>query len=755
MNIHVIPYTHADYAWTHTRQWHHYRYSFILNEVLDMLSQNPKLTYAIDNLVFLWSLEGREDECKKFIEEGRLEIMSGAISMVRPTQVGGETFIRNILLGQKYLKDKYGLVPINVYQNADTAIGHSQVPQLMKLFGIPYYRGWRPEAAMDEAKIPRQFIWKGLDGSEVITSRGPYFGFWDADSDFYEDELKELMEATASEIIWLSQGMDDTRLLRDVKDVPLDIEPLMRRHNMKFSTPSRYFGEVEKTSLSVVEGVLEQADVGYNLAFKGQHSFYYLRDVLERTLTRLEKLCVLAGQWGFVTPCLEDAWKNYLILCGHGVSFVLNDDYDEALLLYNQVYTFVKGVEKEACKIVSSAAGGDIVVINTELTPRNEYIKALLSFPLGGYEFDLIDAHGNVIEYQTIHKVKGDISYSEADFNDIEILFEANLPAFGYAAYRIESRNSPREEIHSNVNLGESCNLIYKEKPNQLFLTDEVLSEATFSVEKTEITEHGPLRWRIKEYGKLGKAEAIRERFVYKDRPGINYRIEIAIAHKECGYYAAVFPRDYDGELICGIPFGSEKRDLSGVPYGKAYNKGWKNLEHRWNGVFYAKDFVRFGQHTIYGTTTQGYYKQADDAMEVLLFRTIDVNSMKDWEGQFHPLAYGVGRHVFDFSHQVDGETIKRKQDEPLVQINCPGKGRLGVYSLLELTGSNLITSAFYQQNGRYVLRFYESAGVDTCFGVKSDVKINDLKKTDLHGNEMKFTYEVRAHEIVTVEFSF
>jgi hypothetical protein len=38
--IHIIPYAHADFAWTHYRQWHVERYIFIINEVLDHSCRN-------------------------------------------------------------------------------------------------------------------------------------------------------------------------------------------------------------------------------------------------------------------------------------------------------------------------------------------------------------------------------------------------------------------------------------------------------------------------------------------------------------------------------------------------------------------------------------------------------------------------------------------------------------------------------------------------------------------------------------------
>jgi len=46
--IHVIPYTHADVAWIHTRAWHIDRYVRDLDEVLDLLDADPDYRYYLD-----------------------------------------------------------------------------------------------------------------------------------------------------------------------------------------------------------------------------------------------------------------------------------------------------------------------------------------------------------------------------------------------------------------------------------------------------------------------------------------------------------------------------------------------------------------------------------------------------------------------------------------------------------------------------------------------------------------------------------
>ena len=46
--IHVAPYCHPDYSWTHTRNWHISRYTLVLNEVCDLMDRYPSYRYYVD-----------------------------------------------------------------------------------------------------------------------------------------------------------------------------------------------------------------------------------------------------------------------------------------------------------------------------------------------------------------------------------------------------------------------------------------------------------------------------------------------------------------------------------------------------------------------------------------------------------------------------------------------------------------------------------------------------------------------------------
>lgn len=185
-DIYLTPYSHADHAWTNSRQWHIRRYVEGFVRVLDYMKENPDYTFMIDNV--LHSLEafeqfapGRVSELHVRVEEGRILIVNGGMALARPNLCGDELYLRNLVLGKKQLQSRFASADTSFFFNADTGVGHSQMPQLLSRSGHVHYRFYRPEAALDQAGVPREYLWRGLDGSEIVATRGYYGSFLNAD----------------------------------------------------------------------------------------------------------------------------------------------------------------------------------------------------------------------------------------------------------------------------------------------------------------------------------------------------------------------------------------------------------------------------------------------------------------------------------------------------------------------------------------------------------------------------------------------
>jgi alpha-mannosidase len=76
---------------------------------------------------------------------------------------GGETFVRQMIYGKGYYRDKLG-VDVTTGWQLDTFGHHAQMPQLMALGGYKsfwYFRG------VPRQDYPPEFLWEGIDGTRI------------------------------------------------------------------------------------------------------------------------------------------------------------------------------------------------------------------------------------------------------------------------------------------------------------------------------------------------------------------------------------------------------------------------------------------------------------------------------------------------------------------------------------------------------------------------------------------------------------
>jgi len=471
-NIHIISHAHSDYAWTHYRQWHIERYILIINEVLDIMKENPEFTWMMDNenhmlAPFLRYCPHRLEEFKQRAFEGRLEITNGTISLVRSTQVGDETFIRNIILGKRFFKKLLPDMEINVYNNMDVAIGHSQLPQLLKLGGYTGFWGWRPQGALDYKGIPRQFVWKGLDGAPITCIRGFYGGlcrmdYLEKDFDkewaaiataFYHNELEKINDNSCVPDLLIVQGMDDSRPLRDYTDKPSKILDFIEAWNQKedcklsFITVSGYFNRIAVQPLPEIEGVLDACDVEINTPSKGEKGLWRMRQELDRLLLKAETLWAFAAFYGERYPeaRLEELWRMLLGISGHATEFTLDSDFEElyskALAAKYHAEELIRQAKYLLTMKLTCSDRKQYVIYNTVSWERKEIIPLHIVQPAGGKKYKLADSSGRDVPYQICNTFKGDVPYQGAEFDEMDILAEVTVPGMGYNSLYIVEEN--------------------------------------------------------------------------------------------------------------------------------------------------------------------------------------------------------------------------------------------------------------------------------------------------------------------------
>lgn len=130
-----------------------YRFCFAQSNIMDVfLSQHPEY----------------ENKIKKLVEEGKIYFVGGMVSIPDTNLILGESIVRNILVGREYYKRNFGKdIEIAWFMDAFGMSG--QLPQILKKSGFKYlYPGRTPGLPENYGT---DFIWKGIDGTEIITAR--------------------------------------------------------------------------------------------------------------------------------------------------------------------------------------------------------------------------------------------------------------------------------------------------------------------------------------------------------------------------------------------------------------------------------------------------------------------------------------------------------------------------------------------------------------------------------------------------------
>jgi len=473
-SLYVVPLSHSDWAWTHTRQWHEERYALVFEDVLRLLRKHPEFRWYIEQeneqfAVFRERCPELHAELAEQVRAGRVGI-GGATSAMRPSVYDPEVFIRNLVLGRHTFEELFPEADLSVYVNADTAGAHGQLPQLLTLAGYECYRWWRPLFPLDLKGIPRTFWWQGMDGSRVLATRGTYGGLCSpgqvllgTDDDWAEraDQfMKPLLDARLfdnepSPYVWVTQGMDDGRPLRahpNDEEIPLVefMEEWNRRESipLRFATPAEFYHAVKDSAeLPVLTDVSDPVDVNFNPPWAGAAGLWRLRRQAEHELLRREKLELFARWLGIdaddpetcgltvppPTP-LEIDWHEAAALSAHAMQWLFQGDFDAACdrgrALIHRTHTRCHVILRQVGRHVpATTPGGHALVWNLHPRPRRAFVPVHFCFVKDPpAQFKVLDSTGQELPYQRIHEYP----YFKDRVAEVDVLVQADLPAGGY-----------------------------------------------------------------------------------------------------------------------------------------------------------------------------------------------------------------------------------------------------------------------------------------------------------------------------------
>lgn len=252
-------------------------------------------------LLYQW-IEEYEPELftkiQKLVGLGKWHIIGGWYLQPDCNMPSGESFVRQILTGKKYFKEKFGVEPATAV-NFDS-FGHTRgLVQILKKSGYHSYVFMRPEK--ESLPLPDQdFTWVGYDGSEVAAHRLDI----DYNSRLGEADLKIIhwMNAdTTKKLSLLPWGVgnhgggpsrEDLRKIAELMKATEEFE-------IVHSTPEQFFSDLKEsgTCLSRVGKGLNPRFVG---CYTSQIRIKQKHRQLENQLYLTEKMLSAASVQGLL-----------------------------------------------------------------------------------------------------------------------------------------------------------------------------------------------------------------------------------------------------------------------------------------------------------------------------------------------------------------------------------------------------------------------------------------------------------------------
>ena len=551
--IYLVPHTHYDVAWAFSKEDYLKINEEILKEVMGLMSV-PEFRFSLEQTFLLQEMEKRNPELwqglKRMIEKGKLEIVDGQYLMPDAMLPAGEVLVREILFGKRYCKEKFA-VDVTVAWCADSFGMNAQLPQIYRKSGykwLAFRRGAKAEITQSE------FIWKGLDGTNILTHWMPLGYRAGLDLDKLEQSFSGLDKYAATPHILMPCGSGS---MPPQVEIPQAVEDWNKAHStieMKIATPREFFQRLERTEkkLQMVEGELydnELVDVFPQVCTSRLWIVQSSREC-ENLLMEAEEFATIAWLLGAEYPAseLRHAWEEILYIAFHDI--ITGCGVDE---IYEEVKQICTSLKAELIGSLNKSLSYIAGRVNT----GGEALLAFNSMPWGILnrgEADLKLApkfkgtpgikEAKEVESEVI-EIKKD---EEGKIEGAKISFIADLPPLGYKAYKLTSQTKkPEAEIKVEEESIETP--FYKVTVDKVTGIIEVFNkEDELLLKGNEIfidDEIGDLYYHRARFADLIKSES-GEGFEYGSFKPKNFRIEKGVLQAkiifEDEYYCLTWP---------------------------------------------------------------------------------------------------------------------------------------------------------------------------------------------------------------------
>lgn len=172
VTVNCIGHTHIDVAWLWTLAQTREKVQRSFATVLDLMKRYPEYRFMMSQpQLFRYVSEvdpEMYEEIKRMVKAGRWELEGAMWLEADCNLISGESMVRQILHGKRFLKKEFD-IDSRILWLPDVFGYSAALPQILKKSGVEHFVtskiSWN-----DTNTMPYDtFMWKGIDGSEIIT----------------------------------------------------------------------------------------------------------------------------------------------------------------------------------------------------------------------------------------------------------------------------------------------------------------------------------------------------------------------------------------------------------------------------------------------------------------------------------------------------------------------------------------------------------------------------------------------------------
>lgn len=425
---------------------------------LEMARRDPEYKFVLAEVDYLkpyWDTrpEDRAD-LRRFIDQGRVEVMGGTYNEPNTNLTSPETTIRNLVHGMGFQRHIMGANPATAWQL--DVFGHDpQFPGMAADAGLtssswargPHHQ-WGPALGggdVERMQFASEFEWISPSGRGLLTHYMPahYSAGWWMDSAASLGEAEEstyqlfdqLKKVALTRNVLLPVGTDYTPPNKWVTDIHRDWAARYTWPRFVCALPCEFFAAV-RAELAQRDRVPSPQTRDMNPIYTGKDVSYIdtkqANRAAENAVLQAERFAVFAGLLtgaAYPQDALAKAWVQLVYGAHHDAITGSESDqvYLDLLTGWREAWELGRAARDNSLALLSGEVGsgeGDVIVWNPLTCRRTDIVTARLDPPRGA-RVRVLDADGAELAVHVEHDGRS-VSWLARD-----------VPSLGWRAYRL------------------------------------------------------------------------------------------------------------------------------------------------------------------------------------------------------------------------------------------------------------------------------------------------------------------------------